>query len=109
MTGYEHRLRVYLGEQPSGFAISPHLPLTPAGNHQLDLPHEYKYEHNSGNSPDMVAIRDGASLPHQKRCITTDFQRLRNELLPCGCVVIGETAVDVGVELLVGHAEISTE
>ncbi|WMP19002.1 HipA N-terminal domain-containing protein [Thiothrix lacustris] len=54
MTGYEHRLRIYLGEQPigflladsqgqltleyapawqaSGFAISPHLPLMPAAN-----------------------------------------------------------------------------
>lgn len=57
MTGYEHRLRIYLGEQPigflladsqgqltleyapawqaSGFAISPHLPLMPAANHQV--------------------------------------------------------------------------
>ena len=57
MTGYEHRLRVCLGEQPigflqtdaqgqltleytpawqaSGFAISPHLPLTNTANHQV--------------------------------------------------------------------------
>jgi serine/threonine-protein kinase HipA len=57
MTGYEHRLRVYLGELPigflladsqgqltleytsewqaSGFGISPHLPLAVAGNHQV--------------------------------------------------------------------------
>ena len=44
-------------------------------------------------------------MQHQKRRIATDFQRLRNELLPCGCVVIGKVAVDVGVEFWVGHAK----
>lgn len=33
------------------------------GCQALDLPPEYKYERNFGNSPDVAAIRDGASLP----------------------------------------------
>ena len=33
------------------------------GCQALDLPPEYKYERNFGNSRDVAAIRDGASLP----------------------------------------------